>query len=246
VRELSHSLSLLECLRFSDDPADPIALLMAKQFSKARPRLSQLESQSCKCRETYAKLLAHFNHAGMKTSDFVLLWDDLFVPRELILGKPEALQKQDLLPAFCRPRVVPTVGSFLALWEICASNRYIWLMQPSARPCREAAAANAKEVAANNPCEAAAVGKPEEETRDEREQDAAAKKAINRAAKKEEDHGGNLEMLGAADGRHNSRTARLVSEFEAAELSLRDLGSNGWDQHLGGNKLELACAIVAH
>lgn len=110
--------SLLECLKYSDDPADPMKLVMAEQFAEARPCLLKLEAQAKKCRDSYAKLLSHFNHPGMKTSDFVLLWDDFFIPSDLILNKPEALQKSEILPNFCRPQAAPSVDSLMVLWDI--------------------------------------------------------------------------------------------------------------------------------
>jgi len=114
--------SLLECLKYSDDPADTMKLVMAEQFAEARPRIARLEAQAQKCRESYAKVMAYFNHSGMKSSDFVLLWDDFFIPPDLIVNKPETLQKEVIVPSFCKPRVAPSVDALMVLWDICTPD----------------------------------------------------------------------------------------------------------------------------
>eukprot|EP00415_Alexandrium_ostenfeldii_P004353 UN4353 len=91
---------------------------MADRFEEARPRLSKLKAQADKCKETYKRILSHFNHAGMKSSEFVLLWDDFFIPPDLVVNKPLAFQRDEIVPNFCKPHVAPSVDSLMVLWEI--------------------------------------------------------------------------------------------------------------------------------
>jgi hypothetical protein len=90
----SQQEALLQCLQCCEDPADPMRLQMSERFAEARPQMSRLEVNCNKCRENYTQILGYFNHPGMKTSDFMLLWDNLFVPGDLILNKPEVHQQR--------------------------------------------------------------------------------------------------------------------------------------------------------
>mmetsp|Transcript_31501 Transcript_31501/g.60886 ORF Transcript_31501/g.60886 Transcript_31501/m.60886 type:complete len:1195 (-) Transcript_31501:458-4042(-) len=130
VREFTQQFAmqqeaLLQCLQHSEDPADPMRLHMSEKFAEARPQLARLESQCSSCRDGYTSVLSYFSHPGMKTSDFVLLWDNLFVPGDLIMSKPDSLLRREILPCFCKPQVVPTLQSFLVLWDLKLPNERV-------------------------------------------------------------------------------------------------------------------------
>jgi len=110
--------ALLQCLQYSEDPADPMRLHMSEKFAEARPQLARLESQCSVCRNGYASVLSYFSHPGMKTSDFVLLWDNLFVPGDLIMSRPDSVLRREIFPCFFKPQVAPTLQSFLVLWDL--------------------------------------------------------------------------------------------------------------------------------
>ena len=48
-------------------------------------------------KDKYQKLLAWFKIAGMKSSDFCLSWDNLFIPGDMILNKAEKMKKEVLV-----------------------------------------------------------------------------------------------------------------------------------------------------
>merc|ERR1719158_2016992 len=52
----------------------------------------------------------------MKSSDFCLMWDNLFVPADLIINKPEKQKKEIFLPRFCQTRAL-TSEDIEILWE---------------------------------------------------------------------------------------------------------------------------------
>lgn len=62
------------------------------------------------------KLLKYFNHSGMKSSDFILLWDNLLIPEDIMLAIPLSTLKKHIFPRFCSPSVVPGLNDLLLLW----------------------------------------------------------------------------------------------------------------------------------
>eukprot|EP00929_Paragymnodinium_shiwhaense_P067325 TRINITY_DN3389_c0_g1_i2.p1 TRINITY_DN3389_c0_g1~~TRINITY_DN3389_c0_g1_i2.p1 ORF type:complete len:1660 (-),score=346.41 TRINITY_DN3389_c0_g1_i2:293-5272(-) len=145
VRSLSKDFtqrheSLQAYLQQMSDPADPMKLHMAGQFVAAKSRMDRLQEQVTKCRAGYTRVLEYLNHNGMKTSDLVLLWDNLFVPGDLILNKPETIRKQ-LMPRFCRPQVSPGIEDFLVLWELATPDE---IAKANRKSGKSAAAATAQ------------------------------------------------------------------------------------------------------
>lgn len=120
MKEFQTQYAMLQaCLQQSDDPADPMKLFMAGNFAEAKTHLSRLEEQSTKCRACYTTLLDYFTHTGLKSSDLILMWDNLFIPGDLILNKPDNIRKRDIIPRFCRPRSSPSHDDMMLLWDMC-------------------------------------------------------------------------------------------------------------------------------
>merc|ERR1711964_168306 len=79
------NMKLQACLECTDDPADPLRLELADSFTNAAQHISRLSDQAGKARSGYNELLEYFHHKGMKSSDLILLWDNLFIPDSLLL-----------------------------------------------------------------------------------------------------------------------------------------------------------------
>jgi len=120
---VSQQGSLQTCLQSTRDPSDPMKLYMADQIAHARVSLEQLQEQARKCRADYIHMLSYFNHPGLKTSDFLMLWDNFFIPSDLILNRPEAFRKQHLFPRFCQPVSKPQFEDLLLLWDFCTPEQ---------------------------------------------------------------------------------------------------------------------------
>jgi len=120
---VSQQSSLQTCLQSTRDPSDPMKLYMADQIAQAQVSLEQLQEQARKARAGYIQMLSFFNHPGLKTSDFLLLWDNLFIPSDLILNRPEAFRKQHLFPRFCQPLSKPQLEDLLLLWDFCTPEQ---------------------------------------------------------------------------------------------------------------------------
>jgi len=110
-----NNMKLQVCLECSSaDPADPLRLDLAASYANASEHLNRLSDQAEKCKSNYSNLMEYFHHKGMKSSAMILLLDDLFVPRNLMLSKSETVRKKDIQPRFC------TVGK-----EISADDMYL-------------------------------------------------------------------------------------------------------------------------
>jgi len=111
--------NLQVCAQHCIDPADPMKLHMMTQFSDARSSLKELEVQLGSCREGHSRLMKYFNHAGMRSNEFIMFFDNLFVPPTLIANVPDAFRKNHLVPRLCKPRIALTVEDLLVLWGLC-------------------------------------------------------------------------------------------------------------------------------
>ncbi|CAK9052250.1 unnamed protein product [Durusdinium trenchii] len=128
LRELNQQLTeqleaLQMALELTDDPADPLKLHMAVELSTAKAEIKALEEQGTTCREDYGKLMKFFNHTGMKSSDFILLWDNLLIPEDLMLAIPLSTLKKYIFPRFCAPSVIPNLHDLLLLWGFRAAEQ---------------------------------------------------------------------------------------------------------------------------
>merc|ERR1712196_730914 len=106
---------------------------MAPKFALAQQVLNDLSNKATFARIEYTGMMAYFNHTGMKSSDFIVLFDNFFVPSDLLLNKPDPIQKKRFFPALCRWPTEPTVEDFLALWEIGGSEKLRALMEKKRR-----------------------------------------------------------------------------------------------------------------
>lgn len=121
LRELTTQLSeqqeaLQMALELTTDPVDPLKVHMVKDLALATEEIKVLEGNAARCREDYMKLLKYFNHSGMKSSDFILLWDNLLIPEDIMLAIPLSTLKKHIFPRFCSPSVVPGLNDLLLLW----------------------------------------------------------------------------------------------------------------------------------
>lgn len=103
-------------MQYFDDPADEFRMRMPGEFAKAKESIDGLVLLKDSVKDKYAKLLAWFKIAGMKSSDFCLIWDQLFVPADLVLNKPDKLKKEMMIPCFCRNKPF-SIDDFMVLWE---------------------------------------------------------------------------------------------------------------------------------
>eukprot|EP00929_Paragymnodinium_shiwhaense_P004186 TRINITY_DN10493_c0_g1_i3.p1 TRINITY_DN10493_c0_g1~~TRINITY_DN10493_c0_g1_i3.p1 ORF type:complete len:1477 (+),score=471.30 TRINITY_DN10493_c0_g1_i3:132-4562(+) len=104
-------------LQYSEDPADQFRLRMPEVFAKAKTEIDDLVSLRDKAKAAYGELLEWFRIEKMKSADFLLLWDDFFIPADLITGRPNKLKQEFLVPAFCRNKPV-SVHQLMVLWEM--------------------------------------------------------------------------------------------------------------------------------
>merc|ERR1712232_181010 len=111
-----NSEALQVYLQFCTDPADPMRLQMAEQFAVAKLDLTRLNDLVNSVKSDRDKLLRYFHHSGMKTCDFFILWDNLFVPPDVIMNCPQDVQKKTIFPRFCKPGIEASLDDFLALW----------------------------------------------------------------------------------------------------------------------------------
>lgn len=121
LRELTTQLTeqqeaLQMALELTVDPVDPLKVHMVKDLAAATEEIKVLEGNAARCREDYMKLLKYFNHTGMKSSDFILLWDNLLIPEDIMLAIPLSTLKKHIFPRFCSPSVVPGLNDLLLLW----------------------------------------------------------------------------------------------------------------------------------
>lgn len=103
-------------LQYFEDPADAFRLRMPEEFARAKARIDDLVAQKERAKDKYAKLLSWFQIKAMKSSEFCLLWDNLLVPSDLIVNKPEKVKKDVLIPSFCQNKAI-NIHDLMILWE---------------------------------------------------------------------------------------------------------------------------------
>jgi len=103
-------------LQYFEDPADPFKLRMPNEFAVAKDCIDDLVQLKDHAKDKYSKLLNWFKIAGMKSSEFCLLWDNLFIPPDMIVNKGEKIKKEVLIPTFCQPKPL-NVDDLMILWE---------------------------------------------------------------------------------------------------------------------------------
>ncbi|CAK9113840.1 Formin-2 [Durusdinium trenchii] len=60
-----------------------------------------------------------------KSSDFILLWDNLLIPEDLMLAIPLSTLKKYIFPRFCAPSVIPNLHDLLLLWGFRAAEQQL-------------------------------------------------------------------------------------------------------------------------
>jgi len=103
-------------LQYFEDPADQFKLRMPGEFEKAKQGISALVTLKEKARSTYADVLTWFKVTAMKSKDFFVLWDNFFVPGDLIINKDTQMKQNYLVPTFCQGKP-PGVEDLMVLWE---------------------------------------------------------------------------------------------------------------------------------
>jgi len=119
VEDMHINASSMEMvLQYNDDPTDQFKLRMPEQMMRAKDLIGLLEKQRDQAKERLANLLKYFRCSAMKSSDFVLLWDDFFVPEMLITRRPDKLKKGYLGPHFCGQARNVNAENIAVLWGI--------------------------------------------------------------------------------------------------------------------------------
>lgn len=109
--------TMITCLQYCTDPTNPFKREMPAKFAEAKTIIDALVVHKDMVGNSYKSLMMWFaQDKPMKSSDFCLLWDDLFIPGDLIINKGEKMKKTELIPRFCKPRALCT-EDILILWE---------------------------------------------------------------------------------------------------------------------------------
>eukprot|EP00927_Polykrikos_kofoidii_P036749 TRINITY_DN31019_c0_g1_i1.p1 TRINITY_DN31019_c0_g1~~TRINITY_DN31019_c0_g1_i1.p1 ORF type:complete len:1445 (-),score=265.07 TRINITY_DN31019_c0_g1_i1:120-4454(-) len=97
INEMTEKQEMMQrILQYVDDPADQFKVRMPEEFARAQQDIGELRRLNDQAKEEYRKLLSWFHIEGMESCDFFLLWDNLFLPGDLIA------RNGALAPDFCR------------------------------------------------------------------------------------------------------------------------------------------------
>merc|ERR1712050_52986 len=110
---------LRKILSFIEDDTDPFTMRMSEEFRKAGNAIDELSQLSERAFGVYSDVLAWFGEkaSSVLSADFILIWDNLLVPPELIERKPWLPDvKYKLGPKFCKPREI-VAEDLEDLWE---------------------------------------------------------------------------------------------------------------------------------
>merc|ERR1740138_434883 len=102
-------------LQYIDDPTDQFKVLMPARFDEARDRMRELVELRDRAKESYARLLRWLKVNALKSSDFCMIWDNLFVPEVLFAKFSEKTRKTVLVPRFCHSKSI-TLEDLMILW----------------------------------------------------------------------------------------------------------------------------------
>jgi len=104
-------------LQYFEDPADPFRLRMPKEYAQAKELVDGLMETKDRAKAKYAALLGMLKIQAMKSSDFCMLWDNLFIPSDMILNKPDKVKKEVLVPMFCQSKPF-AADDLRVLWDL--------------------------------------------------------------------------------------------------------------------------------
>jgi hypothetical protein len=90
---------------------------MPSKFASAKEEIDALVAKRDNLKEKYKVLLKWFKINNMKSDQFCLIWDNLFIPESLIVTKPEKMKKEVLVPYFCQGRPV-VLEALQILWGL--------------------------------------------------------------------------------------------------------------------------------
>merc|ERR1712032_761485 len=85
-------------LQYFEDPADAFRMRMPPEFNNAKEVIDECVVVRDRAKEKLKKLMDYYKVTGMKSENFVMAFDTLFVPGDLIVLKPEKTRKDLLLP----------------------------------------------------------------------------------------------------------------------------------------------------
>lgn len=88
------------CLQYIDDACDPIRLQLAEQYAQAKRSIDSLLALRDAASRDYERVQAYF-HTKMGSHDLLTLFDDFFIPPDVVISQPEHTKKKVLSPLFC-------------------------------------------------------------------------------------------------------------------------------------------------
>jgi len=112
-----HNENVKMCQQFIEDPADPFKTVLLPQFHHCQKRVENLFLLKNECKKLWEILQIKYHFTQGSSSDFFLAFDDLFIPKDYAMLKPEAFRKRYITPAFCN-LVPPTLNDFKIFWDI--------------------------------------------------------------------------------------------------------------------------------
>eukprot|EP00392_Amoebophrya_sp_AT5.2_P015635 g15850.t1 len=104
-------------LGFFEDPTDPIRTVLVPEFEAVKLRMDKLAQQKQAATDKLSVVQTKLNLGKMLSTDLFTLIDDFMIPGDLILNKPEAVQKKFMVPIFCG-LAAPTLSGMLYLWNL--------------------------------------------------------------------------------------------------------------------------------
>jgi len=114
-KEFEESEELLQaCLQGGDvDPADALCLEVPEKYDEARKIFDKTNLLLQSTKAEYKKVQVHFSATQTKSSDFFLLWDDAFFPKDVLIQPTKC---RTITPEFCQDRGA-TYEHFYTLWD---------------------------------------------------------------------------------------------------------------------------------
>eukprot|EP00929_Paragymnodinium_shiwhaense_P074635 TRINITY_DN38204_c0_g3_i1.p1 TRINITY_DN38204_c0_g3~~TRINITY_DN38204_c0_g3_i1.p1 ORF type:complete len:2282 (+),score=602.47 TRINITY_DN38204_c0_g3_i1:73-6918(+) len=111
--ELATKQAAMEtALRLIDDPASAFSQRMPRDMEQAKKTIGELAVLQGEAKAAYEELLELYCTPAVKSSDFFLMWDNLFVPCELMVGR-----EKECTEPFCRRDDLFTVDELKRLWH---------------------------------------------------------------------------------------------------------------------------------